>query len=230
MSDCYFEACRPAIWEGRYARVAGKNSMFHLISYDGEYRPNILWETEDGKGTCWAQPSDPVRELSEAVRHGKGQTGGTSGAFTINEYGQVIVPSTSERGMQHIVGRWHGELRFASPFHDDGQYITLENIWDCEPGEPWKLPYIGIPHVMNAEGEICFRSENEEGKESESPPGPNKKIRKQFRAIRGSGGGRFIVTHTGLVLTKKEIHGVWKPFYVGKIKFKDWFPMESMGG
>src|SRR5262245_42601889 len=90
-----FNICSPRQWEGRYARIPGDRSVFHVQANGGRWRPIILWHREAGLGTCMAVDSPAVRELTEAVIAAKRQLGGTAGgSFQINEFGQVLVPAS----------------------------------------------------------------------------------------------------------------------------------------
>src|SRR5436309_6758045 len=100
-----FTACRPRPWEGRYARIPGDRSVFHVQTCGGRWCPVILWHREEELGTCAAIDSPAVRRLTEAVTAAKRQLGAAGGgSFQINEFGQVLVPASDNSGRRLLVG------------------------------------------------------------------------------------------------------------------------------
>src|SRR5271167_4470716 len=106
MSTPRFTSCRPTVWKGRYARVPGDRSVFHLQWVNGRWWPVVLWHTEEGRATCHAIDCHATRALADSVAQAKREAGGNgAGAFVINEYRQVLVPASDGRGQRYLVGR-----------------------------------------------------------------------------------------------------------------------------
>jgi len=83
-----FTACALTEWTGRYARITGDRSVFHLQQVADRWWPVVLWETAEGRATCAAVDCPAARELAKAVSHAKCAAGGSGGgAFVINEFG-----------------------------------------------------------------------------------------------------------------------------------------------
>ena len=107
-SASHFRVCRPTPWVGRYARIPGENSVFHLRSVEGRMWPTIQWQTEEGTGTCSALPCTAAEQMA-GCREGQGHAGGGGGgAFVINEFGQVLVPASDGGGRRFLAGQLEG--------------------------------------------------------------------------------------------------------------------------
>src|SRR5436305_1549553 len=108
-SSVVFNICTPRLWAGRYARIPGDRSVFHVQANGGRWCSVIFWQREDGLGTCVAVDSPTVRQLTAAVTAAKRQLGGTGGgSFQINEFGQVLVPASDNSGRRLIIGELSG--------------------------------------------------------------------------------------------------------------------------
>ena len=228
-----FEKCKPSEWNGRYARIPGDNTVFHLKYVNGRMWPVVFWETEDGTGKCAACECDAAAQLAEAVETAKRKAGGSGGgSFLINEYGQVLVPASDGSGRRFLAGELTGRLLFENPFDEDAP-VDLGDDRDLQPGDPWKLPYVGFPFNLNRRSNIYFYDVDEEGGQSVYPNQQDRSLIQAFRSIRRTGAVRFIVNPFGVVLTKCPVEDEWSPqeqwmpFYVGKIKVNMWFEKEN---
>ena len=230
ITSTFFEPCEPEYWRGRYARVPGEKSVFHLKHYDGRRRAAIYWQTDEGTATCYALESEPEQQLARAVESAKRMaSGGGGGSFVINEFGQVLVPSSNGGGVRVLAGQLHGNLLFDNPFDPDSP-IDLSDTEGLVAGDPWKLPYVGMPFLLTARREITFQHFSEDGKERLFPPAQDKNLADQIYSVRGSG-GRFIVNPAGVVLTKRqdfEQGGQWSPVFVGHTNSNKWFKQEEV--
>lgn len=227
-----FKACRPTSWHGRYARIPGDTSVFHLRSVNGRMWPVIEWSTEDGRGTCPAIRNPATEELADAVGRAKRHAGGDGGgSFLINEFGQVLVPASDGKGQRFLAGHLNGRLLFENPFDPD-DVIDLGDCSHLQPGDPWKLPYVGIPYNLNGRSQIYFYELNSDGGSPVFPPRQDQSLIQAFRRIRRTGAVRFIVNHAGLVLTKCpngeqwSADESWQPVFVGQINRSLWFGKE----
>jgi hypothetical protein len=233
MQSSTFKACRPSLWTGRYARIPGDYSVFHLNFYGDQFWPSIVWNTEDGIGTCWALESATSIALAEAVESAKRKAGGSGGGiFTINEHGQVLVPASDGGGRRFLAGQVTDGLQFDNPF-DDEAVIDLADDSRLQVGDPWKLPYVGFPFNLSGRNEIYFNSVDDDGRRSVFPRIQDAALISALRSIRRSGGLRFIVNYAGIVLTKFPVgssrskEDSWQPVYAGRINSRLWFDMES---
>jgi hypothetical protein len=226
-----FDECRPTVWSGRYARIPGDCTVFHLHHVGGRLWPVILWEA-DGRATCKAVECDAAADLAESVGRAKRFAGGNgTGSFVINEFGQVLVPASEGSGRRYLAGRLTGRLLFENPFCPD-ELIDLGDDDRLQPGDPWKLPYLGVPYNLHRDGMIYFYKEDESGGRMTFPPRQDQGLIRAIRSIRPTRAVRFIVNHAGLVLTKCGPEGrstseeSWQPVYVGSITPNLWFEKE----
>lgn len=231
ITTCAFEACSPSPWHGRYARIPGDCTALHLVHVGGRLWPVLRWEF-DGRGTCEAVNCAAARALAAAVARAKRFAGGAGhGSFQINEFGQVLVPASDGGGRCFLAGRLTGRLLFDNPFCPE-EPIDLGDNSRLQPGDPWKLPYVGIPHNLHRNGWIYFYKRDADGGSMEMPPRQDEGLIGSLRRLRPRKPVRFIVTHGGLVVTKcplderQQSEDSWHPVYVGAITRSKWFTQE----
>lgn len=138
-----------AKWLGRYERIPGNGSVFHVRQHrEFGWWPVIEWQRPDGTGECWAKQEKDIVRLVKAINAAKHQMcGSEGGSFAINEFGQVIVPASNTSYERLLVGDITGHLLFDNPF--DGGVIDLSD--DCDEdgnrlqlGAAWQKPYLGL--------------------------------------------------------------------------------------
>ncbi len=227
-----FKASIPKLWQGRYRKPLGKASTFSLI-YTMEHHgfwPVMEWNRSDEILICLACDCNSIEELVKAVNQAKIKMAGREGgAFLINEFGQVIVPSRWGDGERWLVGEVEGELFFEDPC--GGYIIDMSNDAGLQTNDPWDKPYIGVQYNLRNRDSKIYYYDNELG--SSECPKQDKELIKKLRKIRRSGPARFIVNQYGLVLTKipegeyKEDDDKWVPVYVGRINYNLWFKKEE---
>lgn len=226
-----FRALGPRLWNGRYARIPGDTTAFHVRMRDGVWWPYVDWVVGDELAECPMDDVSNASQLAEAVHHGKVALGGKrGGSFLINEFGHVLVPSPSGDGRIMVVGRWSGALKF----HDRHRGTGLFNLADdvgLAPGTAWDRPYLGLPHHLSARGEIYFWEQDYGGAGKVTPPTQDHDLIQKLRLIRPSGPVRFVVGCGGLILTKVPVWrggtSTWEARYVGRLNFGRWFPEEG---
>jgi hypothetical protein len=227
-----FHACPPTPWSGRYARVMGNSSVFHLHHLGGRLWPVLLWHTDSGTATCAAIVSDTAIDLSDAVAQAKRHAGGQGGgSFLINEHGQVLVPSSNGDGKRFLAGRLHGLPLFENPFLP-GEPIDLGHGEQLQSGDPWNRPYIGMQYHLHRNGKIYFYQQDEFGGRSIYPPQQDHDLIRAIRSVRPYGPVRLLVNPAGLVLTKVPLgshtqsEDRWQPVFVDSINPNLWFEEE----
>ena len=131
-----------------------------------------------------------------------------------------------------LVGRVIGSLEFEDPLK--GGTFTLGDDDGLSPGDPWQLPYVGIPHNLSARHELYFWDEDESEGRKMVPPRQDSNLVSALRSIRRHGAIRFLVNPEGVVLTKKSgelqpwrSNEHWEPIYVGRVDRRVWFEMEE---
>jgi hypothetical protein len=228
-----FTTCQPKDWRGRYGRIPGNRSVFHLRRVGGRKCVVIEWHRDGCIGTCVAVDTAESRKIVSAVANAKRlMGGGDAGAFLVNEFGQVLVPSSEGDGRRLIVGMLEGTLHFIDPF-TDGRLINLDGDSSLQCGDPWDLPYVGSQYNLSSKSEIYFFKIGGEGGTAEKPPMQDRELIGALRRVRRTGAVRFIVNPHGLVLTRCPPQGAWSPeeewspVYVGRIRPDSWFKKEG---
>lgn len=227
-----FRARHPMPWEGRYGRVIGDTTVFHLRHVGERLWPVLLWKTDEGVATCRAVECSAAVKLAEAVARAKRQAGGDGGgSFLINEYGQVLVPATEGGGRRFLVGRLDGTLLFENPLAP-GETIDLGDAELLKSGDPWGLPYVGVPYHLHRRGNIYFYRHDESGGRVVSPPRQDYGLIRAIRNVRPYGPVCILVNPAGLVLTKvpsgayPQSEDDWQSVFVGSINPNLWFEEE----
>lgn len=228
-----FRGIAPCRWHGRYGRVPGSTTVFHVRSFDGRYWPVLEWDLGDGDVmTCPMLEGQSASRLCAAVLDGKGRLGAHGGgAFLINEFGQVLVPSANER-RQVLVGEWTGPLEFID--EDDGSVFDVYADDGLVAGDEWNGPYIGSRYNLSKHNEIYFWSSGDDAAAKELPDVQDQGLVATVRRLRPWGAVRLMVGLGGVILTKVPLDGAgphdeeaWAPTYVGRVDFRKWFAKEG---
>jgi hypothetical protein len=222
--------CRPIAphpWTGRYKRVPGETTAFHIRLVDGDWWPVADWAKGDEVATCRMVDTGDAERLVEAVNDGKAALGGRlGGAFLLDEYGRVLVPASDLAGTAVVVaGECSGPLRFHDPF-SDGAVFDLYDDGNLAPGDPWNRPYIGLRHNLSAGGKLYFWKEDTAGARALEPPAQDDDLIEAIRTLRPSGAARFLVGVGGVVITK--VPPLWEARYVGRLDLSTWFTKEVL--
>lgn len=224
-----FTPQEPRIWHGRYARIPGEGTAFHVRRHSDAWWPFAVW-VEDGQiASCPMADGAPAASMAAAVNRGKRLMGvQPGGSFAVNEFGQVLTPSSAGDGAIALVGQWQGPLRFSDPLHGG----TFDLSPDTPPpgGERWALPYLGIPHHLSHRNEIYFWNQDSRAGSKQLPPVQDEGLIGRLRTLRPSGPVRFVTCCGGLVLTKVPVASPWGPWearYVGRLDYRRWFAKEN---
>lgn len=231
MTDFSFAPNLPRQWHGRYSRIPGDTTAFHVRLIDGRWWPTVDWTVGYETGEC---PMADVKEaalLANAVNAGKRFLHGSlGGAFLVNEYGQVLVPSPFGDGSVVIVGECTGSMTFQDVLKGSGLF-NLPNDDELKSGAEWELPYVGVVHHLSQRNEIYFWHQGRTGSWKITPRDQDYSLIDALRSIRPYGPVRFIATFGGLILTKVPIgdwrNPWWEPRFVGRIDYKKWFSKED---
>jgi hypothetical protein len=221
----------PTEWEGRYARIPGRATVFHVRRGSGGWWPVIDWTIGDDRAECKMVANGDTPALVESVLAGKRALRvPAGGAFMVNEFGRVLVPaSDTEYGTRiMLVGECSGPVVFENPFDGAGATFDLADHTGMRRGDRWERPYVGIPHNLSAADELYFKLQTPHGTVWDKPPVQDDSLIEALRSLRPYGPVRFIVTVGGLVATKVEVAPeVWEPHYVGRITRTRWFKKEG---
>lgn len=222
----------PHLWEGRYARIPGETTAFHVRLVEGRWWPVIEWASGGMTAECPMVDSVGATALASSVNAGKTLLGGTpGGSFMINEYGQILVPApTPSDARVAIVGECSGPLEFLNSAAGCGT-VDLADDSALNVGDIWDRPYIGVPYQLSHRSELYFWEGADDGGRKLLPRAQDTGLIGALRALRGYGAVRFLATYGGLVLTKVPVGSWpderWEPRYVGHIDFGQWFRKEG---
>jgi len=226
-----FKGSMPKLWQGRYSRPWGETSTFK-IKYTEEHGfwPVVEWDISEGRSIYLACDCNSIEELIKAVNKVKIRISGKEGgAFVINEFGQVIVPTIWGNGERFLVGEVEGLLLFEDLY--GGEIIDLSDDAGLQTNDPWDKPYVGVQYNLRGDSNICYY-DNKLGS-TEYPPEQDRDLIKKLRKVRRYGAATFIVNQYGLVLTKipegeyQEDDDKWLSVYVGRINYNLWFKKEE---
>lgn len=222
MLEFRFQPIRARLWGGRYRKPAGREPTFH-VSARGDI--NLIWYDNGLRAKCPVLVSNAVIRMADAVNAIKREMAGQGGgSFVINEFGQVISPIMGSRD-RYLVGECEGTFYFENSMNNNEK--TSLNGSGLELGDEWGKPYIGMSYNLDQHDRICFRKEDDDSRADVYPSEQDGKLIRKLRIVREDGYIRFIVNQFGVVLTKKEINGVWKGIYVGQINYDKWFSKEE---
>ena len=228
MATFSFIPIAPRRWTGRYARIPGDTTAFHVQLIGRRWWPTVEWTVGYETGQCPMTAVNGAADLADAVNAGKRLLRSSAGgAFLVNEYGQVLVPSQSGDGSVVIVGECAGSMTFRDSLRGSGLF-DLTDDRGLVSGARWKLPYVGTVHHLSQRNEIYFWHQGHAGSWKVTPRAQDQALINSLRAIRPHGAVRFIATVGGLILTKVPIGGWksprWEPRFVGRIDYNKWFP------
>ena len=221
-----FRALTPRPWCGHYKKVPGDTTGLHVAWLDGGWTTTVLWRKGDETATC-RMIGHGASELANAVNVGKEMLGGgQGGAFLVDEYGRVLVPSSGGSAVGvYVVGEWTGPMTFENPFRD-GALFDLYDDAGLEIGAPWDRPYVGIPYQLSRYDELYFWEQDGSGGRKVTPRAQDASLIEELRGIRPYGPVRFLVAPGGVVVTKAP--PLWEPRYVGRLDLDKWFPKAEL--
>ncbi len=191
----------------------------------------LLFRTDFGEQ--WSLSTAEHPKLVEMVNDVKTEaTGAPGGAFYINEYRQVIVPSGDGSDVYYFAGEYHQDLDFLF----EGQVISSRAIGSdgkrLKPGDAWQGVHPGIPYVLKAGAKDVY---------FERSPRPNVKRKEllskhttatdalafaaRVRSIKGFEGGRFYVNERRHIFAPLNADGGMEYLYIGDLPKTDpWYP------
>ena len=113
-----------------------------MVSGRDGYEVRLIYCLSSGEEVLLTTDAHP--ELVEMVNHVKVEkTGKPGGAFYINEFFDVLVPTTS--GGCFFAGTYQGALEFDL---GDGQTVGPRAPEGVKPGDAWAGPHVGISYVL----------------------------------------------------------------------------------
>ena len=141
------------LFEGNWPGNVNKDSKYSIRSESRKYVVGVEYRTRDGEK--WYPTAGDHEDLVNMVNQVKLATNGTPGGpFYINEYRQVIVPSSE--GKYYYAGDYTNNLVFVFEGHSiSGDAMGLDGT-PLAPGSRWDGPHPGIPYVVKANGQDIY--------------------------------------------------------------------------
>jgi len=188
-------------------------------------------------GERWYASTKQHPRLVEMVNAIKVETTGKpGGAFYINEYGHVIVPTVDNAAPStpyYLAGTYSDLLEFEF----EGNLLSPEPVGlDGKPleiGKEWQGPRVGIPYVLAAGGsdikytlEVRPNVEKTVKLSEKVGVGAANATAAKLRTLRGFTGGRFYINERRCLFTPVAAQGSTSSFvYAGQLGANDaWFP------
>lgn len=216
-------------WVGRYNRVEGRQSVFRIVKDGDRHVIRALIENSSERVICQAEPSEAVEKLIEVINIVKKRYNyQTGGAFLINEFGQVLVPT--DMYMTFYIGQTTGTLLLRN--FDTHEIVDISDDTKLTCGDPWRLPYVGMAYNLSIADRIYHR--NKGGVIFIEPHLTDEDLIRKIRSVRQRQAVRILVNPYGIVLTKiyagasSYDEGQWDSIYVGRINYNKWFKKEDV--
>ncbi len=213
-----------------------KDAKYHIRLEKKSYVVGISYSTENGE--YWTPTTTDHPALVEMVNSAKKEFNAQpGGAFYINEFRQVIVPTLEG---YFLVGEYRDVLSFKIK-DDAGRDVEISGRalnWDLtpmKPGDEWSGCLMGIPYILTAGGnDIRFEiqlSENHYRKiplsKATNPMAAKNLARRLCGVIGDEQGGRFYINDMKEMFKPVTRNGFVSYIYLGKLNKNDqWFPKE----
>lgn len=222
-------------YTGNCPESVKKDAKYHIRVEGNEYVVGITYTTDSGE--YWTPTTTEHPELVAMVNRIKDEFNAQKGgAFYINEYRQVIVPTTEG---YFCAGEYHKILTFTlKNFADDvdveisGKPRGLDGN-KLKLGETWEGCLMGIPYILTAGGnDIRFEIKLSEThfrkvllSRATNPAAARALARRLSRTIGNDQGGRFYINDQREMFKPITENGWVKYIYIGKLQEDDpWFP------
>jgi hypothetical protein len=166
-------------------------------------------------------------EMVNAIKEAK--SGSAGGAFYINEFGDVLVPTTTDGCF--FAGVYEGLLEFEF----DGEIVSAEAPAGLSPGDEWPGPHMGVRYTLSAGGQD-IKCEVQDGRISRehrlsdtAGEGGASLLAKRLASVKGSNGGRIYINERGNFFSPPRDGGT-EHIFLGGIDEDQWFPAPDVPG
>ena len=185
------------------------------LQYELDHRSTALLTTKEHPDLI-----EMVNRVKEVVNDAPG------GAFYINEYGQVLVTSTST---DYFVAGLYDECL---EFDFDGEIISCRPPETLAPGELWDGPHVGIPYTLTAAGDdirysVQFANVVEKHHLSDDVGEAAARELAQRLARHKRSGGRIYINECREFFAPVDGDDGWQMVYLGPLGSDVWFSPRS---
>ena len=222
---------RPALFDGYFGKETGHPFCFRVRPHNAaKFWPAADWTVAKKQldipfMRAPEQPHDTApRDLAVAVSEIVKLNGARmDGAFIINEFGNVLVPTRDASQVFHV-GDWRGTIWLQDALHPAGEPIELYGSEGLRTGDTWKHPYIGASYnTMVVGNRVLLVSRN--AKSTTVVPGYfEEAVLPLLRQVHWDLKMQFLVTFGGLLLTRAALSpGVPEPpVFCGTLDLERW--------
>ena len=220
----------PLLFPGNLPRNVNHDAKYSVVhDGEGDMRIRLVYTLTEGERALLSTDKHPslvamVNEVKEEIH------GAPGGSFYINEYGQVLVPTTNMT--YFYAGTYPTLLEF--PF--ERTVIGPKASAHKKPGDTRDGPHAGIPYTMAAGGRDFYY-------EVESRPGVVKKVTlssfvgvpaaaavaRRLAKVKGDQGGRVYINEAREFFAPIALGGSWEQQYLGPLGSDAWFPVPEVG-
>ncbi|MDA0269485.1 MAG: hypothetical protein O2798_00695 [Chloroflexi bacterium] len=215
-------------YPGNLPRNVNHDAKYSVVhDSDGDMRVRLLYTLSEGERALLSTDKHPklvamVNEVKDEIH------GAPGGAFYINEYRQVIVPTNTA---YFFAGTYETLLEFEF----EGKVIGPKASSTVTPGDTWIGPHVGIPYTLAAGGRDFYY-------EVETRPSVTKRVTlsaavgapaaaalaRRLAEVKGSQGGRVYINEAREFFAPIEVGGAWQQRYLGPLGKDAWFPQPSV--
>lgn len=208
-------------YPGNVPSNVSKDAKYSVISGGKGWEIRLVYRLSSSERALVTTSSHPdlVEMVNNAKVEGNGMEGG---AFYINEYRHVLVP-TAEGCL------FAGTYAPLLGFRFEGESISPEAPFDLEPGQEWPGPRVGSAYVLTADGaDVKYHAETrpnvlqERRLSSEIGPTGAARVSRGF-ACHKPGGGRIYVNEARECFGPTPNGDALTHTYLGRIAQDEWF-------
>ena len=216
-------------FEGNCPQNVAKDAKYSVRT--GKDGPVVALTYRTAEDERWHTTTEEHPELVHMVNEAKVSLGRPpNGSFYINEYKQVIVPTTASEDYllagkyeQPLCFEFEGTVLTGKPMDLQGKPLSR--------GDTWMGPHPGIPYVLAAGGgdvkySVRLRPNVEREHKLSNMIGPDaaQAVAARIRSVKGYAGGRFYVNECHAIFAPIQATGEWRYVYVGQLDLDSWFP------
>ena len=198
-----------------------KDAKYSVVHGDEGMQVRLLFQLNHKEKAILT--TDRHEELVEMVNSAKQADGAApGGAFYINEYFDVLVPTTS--GCVYV-----GSYEKVLEFDLDGKIVSPNRAPGVEPGDVWPGPHVGIRYTLAAGGsDIYYESKSgkitrREDLSDHVGEAAAARLARRLATVKGQQGGRIYLNECGEFFSPPSA-GSDEYIYIGALDEDLWFP------
>ncbi|KLR59936.1 hypothetical protein IMCC26207_110175 [Actinobacteria bacterium IMCC26207] len=214
------------IYPGNIPANVGKDAKYSVVSGADGYEVRLVYRVSKREKQLLTTAAHPnLVEMVNAVK--KEHNGTPGGAFYINEFLDVLVP-TADSGCYFA-----GTYRETLAFDMEGTKVSALSPEGLEPGDEWPGPRVGIRYKLKAGGRDISYTRKDGSRETEHclsdvhDSTQAAALAKRIARVKGDSGGRIYLNEAAEFFGPPSDPG--DPFvYLGPLGDDLWFPPPSV--